>query len=82
MEKKELLLIAAMTALLAGAEQASSSERSGKFRCVGVNSCKGTTECKTTTNACKGKNSCRGQGWLHTKTAKECKTKGGKIVLQ
>ncbi|MBI5256695.1 MAG: hypothetical protein HY855_09360 [Burkholderiales bacterium] len=52
----------------------------GQVMCSGTNSCKGTSECKTASSACKGQNSCKGQGWVHTKSAKECTDKGGKVV--
>ena len=31
-------------------------------------------------NSCKGKNSCKGLGWINTSSAKECTTKGGKVL--
>ena len=49
-------------------------------KCTGTNSCKGTSECKTASSDCKGHNSCKGQGWVSTKTAKECTDMGGKVA--
>ena len=48
-------------------------------KCVGANSCKGHGECKSAKNDCKGLNACKGQGWIHTKSAKECMDKGGHV---
>ncbi len=48
-----------------------------EYKCEGINSCKGTSACKTAEHACKGQNACKGHGWLPTKDAKECSSKGG-----
>ena len=50
-------------------------------QCGGINSCKGQGSCAGADNACKAQNSCKGQGWVETKSAKECKDKGGKVVV-
>lgn len=52
----------------------------GGVKCTGINSCKGSSECKTAKSECKGHNSCKGQGWVSTKTAKECTDQGGKVA--
>jgi len=52
----------------------------GGVKCTGINSCKGSSECKTAKSECKGHNSCKGQGWVSTKTAKECTDKGGQVA--
>ena len=48
-------------------------------KCMGINSCKGHGACKTASNDCKGHNACKGQGWVSTKSAKECMDKGGTV---
>lgn len=50
------------------------------FKCAGINSCKGHGACAGASNACKGQNGCKGQGWVSTKDAAECASKGGKAV--
>ena len=65
-------LFAVSTAQIARAEEA--------VKCSCVNSCKGTSSCKTALSSCKGKNSCKGLGWINVSSAKECTTKGGKIL--
>ena len=57
---------AAMTAVPTAAKAADG------VKCMGINSCKGHGSCKTASNDCKGHNSCKGQGWVSTKSAKEC----------
>ena len=51
-----------------------------KVRCGGANECKGKGECGGANGACAGTNECKGQGWFFS-TTKECKAKGGKILL-
>jgi hypothetical protein len=48
--------------------------------CGGINACKGQGACAGADNACKAENSCKGKGWVETKSAKECKDKGGTVV--
>jgi hypothetical protein len=59
---------------------ARAADTSKMVKCAGVNECKGHGSCKSVSNACKGQNGCKGQGWMPTKTAEECKAKGGKVV--
>jgi uncharacterized membrane protein len=49
-------------------------------QCGGINACKGQGACAGASNACKSHNACKGQGWVETKTEKECTDKGGKVV--
>ena len=55
-------------------------EGSKVVHCGGINACKGHGACAGASNACKSQNACKGQGWVETKTEKECKDKGGKVV--
>ncbi len=48
--------------------------------CGGINACKGQGSCAGADNACKAQNACKGQGWVETKSAKECTAKGGKVL--
>lgn len=74
------IAVAAAALFLAGPIVPANAASHAQVKCSGINSCKGTSECKTATSACKGQNSCKGHGWVHTKTAKECQEKGGKVV--
>jgi uncharacterized membrane protein len=51
-------------------------------KCAGVNECKGHGGCKSASNACAGQNGCKGQSFQETKSDKECKDKGGKVMAQ
>ena len=55
-------------------------EGASVVKCAGINECKGKGACAGADNACKSKNSCKGQGWMETKSAQECKDKGGKVL--
>jgi hypothetical protein len=59
------------------AQGSSSSGQKGRVMCVGANACKGQSACKTAMSPGPGKNSCKGQGFVFTKTAKECTKQGG-----
>ena len=50
-------------------------------KCAGINECKGHGACAGADNACKSQNACKGQGWVETKSAKECKDKGGTVLV-
>jgi hypothetical protein len=73
-----LLLAAAVTGMLSGAEARASGalESAGsanaeplgdKHDCRGKNDCKGKGGCKTDKHECKGKNDCKGQGGCSSK---------------
>jgi hypothetical protein len=49
-------------------------------KCAGVNECKGQGSCSGADNSCKSKNECKGKGWTETASAKDCTTKGGKVL--
>ena len=75
------LATAAAAMFIAGAAiSGAPSVAKAEFKCAGINSCKGTGSCAGATNACKGQNGCKGQGWVSTKDAAECSSKGGKAV--
>ncbi len=65
---------------VAGPARAAEKTKEGAVHCAGINSCKGQGSCAGADNACKAQNSCKGKGWSETKTEKECKDKGGKVV--
>ncbi len=75
---KFTLLAASAAALFAAGVSTVRAEEAVK--CSGINSCKGTSSCKTALSSCKGKNSCKGMGWTTVSSAKECTTKGGKVL--
>ena len=64
----------------AGPARGDEKTKEGAVHCAGINSCKGQGSCAGADNACKGQNSCKGKGWVETKTEKECRDKGGKVV--
>ena len=74
--KSGLAIATAAAALFATGVLATTTAQAadGGVKCAGTNSCKGTSECKT------AKNECKGQGWVHSKSAKECTDAGGKVV--
>ncbi|MEX0695589.1 MAG: hypothetical protein WD075_14155 [Rhodospirillales bacterium] len=76
------LATAAAAMFIAGAaiSGAPSAAQADGFKCAGINACKGHGGCAGAANACKGKNGCKGQGWVSTKDAAECTSKGGKPV--
>jgi len=84
MEKKQVLLAAALMALNLGSVSATESKsttqksdaKEVQGQCMGANSCKGTSACHTQSNDCAGMNSCKGKGWIKA-TEKECKEKKG-----
>jgi hypothetical protein len=65
---------------LAGEKMEKAKEGSNVVQCSGINACKGQGACHGAANACKSQNACKGQGWVETKTEKECTDKGGKVV--
>ena len=64
----------------AGVSGVASAKAGEEVVCDGINSCKGTGSCAGGSHGCGGKNGCKGQGWVPTKTEKECTDKGGTIV--
>ncbi len=66
----------------AGTARAADKEKqmTKAVHCAGINACKGQGSCAGADNACKAQNACKGQGWIETKSEKECKDKGGKVV--
>jgi len=67
----------------AGNAQADDKAKDSKVvQCTGINACKGQGSCAGADNSCKAQNSCKGKGWVETKSAKECKDKGGSVVAQ
>jgi hypothetical protein len=80
---KGALIASAVCAMFATAAQAAEKgheKAGGDIHCAGINSCKGTGSCAGANNSCGGKNGCKGQGWVPTKTEKECTDKGGTVV--
>jgi len=76
-------LVSATAALMLTGMTATSivnaTPKAAEVKCSGINSCKGKSACATATTACAGQNSCKGKGWIKS-SAKDCKTKGGKIL--
>ncbi|HEY7723904.1 MAG TPA: hypothetical protein VH880_01130 [Anaeromyxobacteraceae bacterium] len=64
----------------AGEKAEKTKEGAKVVHCGGINSCKGQGSCAGADNSCKAQNSCKGMGWIETKSEKECKDKGGKVV--
>lgn len=51
------------------------------IKCMGANACKGQGACAVKGgHSCAGENACKGKGWIKTKDAKECESKGGKVM--
>jgi len=80
--------VAAAVCSLLAAGAARADEKAGKTKdgakvvhCAGINGCKGQGSCAGADNSCKGQNSCKGKGMMDTKSEKECKDKGGKVVM-
>ena len=65
----------------AGEKAAKTKETSKVVQCGGINACKGQGACAGADNACKAQNACKGQGWVEVKSEKECKAKGGKVIV-
>lgn len=76
------LATAAAAMFIAGAAMtaAPTAAKADDFKCAGINSCKGHGSCAGAKNGCKGQNACKGQGWVGTKDAAECSSKGGMPV--
>lgn len=51
-----------------------------EVNCGGVNECKGKGACGQDKHGCAGQNECKGKGWIKL-SAKECKAKGGTVVV-
>jgi uncharacterized membrane protein len=66
---------------VAGNARAEEKPAQGAVHCAGINSCKGHGSCAGADNACKAQNTCKGKGWVETRSAQECKDKGGKVVV-
>jgi len=71
---------AALALLTAGAPIYASAGNDAGVKCTGINECAGHSECKTATSECKGLNHCKGEGFVTTKSEKECVAKGGKVI--
>jgi hypothetical protein len=82
--KGAVVAAAVCTLFSAGAaradEMAKTKDAPKVVQCGGLNACKGQGSCAGADNACKAQNSCKGHGWVETKSAKECKDKGGTVV--
>lgn len=83
--KGTLIASAVMSLLSASAfaddgAAAKAKQTSKTVKCGGINSCKASGACAGADKACKAQNTCKGKGWVETKSAKECTTKGGKVV--
>jgi len=81
--KSGVAIAAAAAALFATGLLSSTTAQAAEMdsvKCAGINSCKGHSECKTASSDCKGLNSCKGQGWLTSKSEKECMDAGGKVI--
>jgi uncharacterized membrane protein len=88
------MLKGAVVAAAVGSVLASGAARAGEgnekkektaaqgVKCAGINECKGHGGCASAKNACAGQNGCKGQSFLETKSEKECKDKGGKVMAQ
>lgn len=63
MNKKAMLLGAALSGLLLGLSGCSTTSSGPVGKCHGMNSCKGTGDCSGKGTMCAGKNQCKGQGW-------------------
>ena len=75
MEKKNMLLKAAVAGLMGAAvvaapsfakdgKGAAKAEKDGNVKCYGVNKCKAMGKCGGAGHECAGQNTCKGQGWL------------------
>lgn len=85
MQKKTVgatLATAAAAMFIAGAALtgAPAAAKADGVKCAGINACKGQGSCAGAGNSCKSHNACKGQGWVTTKTADECASKGGKVI--
>jgi len=83
MNKKTLLLGAALTSLVAVASGCSSADKADSAaagECYGVNACKAQGDCGGKGHSCAGKNSCKGKGWLKMSQS-DCSEKGGKFKV-
>ena len=80
MDKKKLILGAAVTAFIAGAtsipQQAQAEETEN---CYGVNKCKGVGSCHGKEHSCAGNNKCAGKGWIKVLKGNCEKIKGGSL---
>lgn len=65
----------------AGEKAQKSKDAPKVVQCGGLNACKGQGSCAGADNACKAQNSCKGQGWVEAKSEKECRDRGGKVVV-
>jgi len=80
MNKKALLLGAALTGMVLGisgcASKGGTASDDVVGECHGVNTCKGTGACGGKGHGCAGQNKCKGQGWLKMSKS-ECMAKTG-----
>src|SRR6266851_3670536 len=70
---KGALIASAVAALFAANPALAQDKGKAKKAAAKVVHCGGINDCKS-------KNSCKGQGYLETKTEKECLDKGGKVL--
>jgi len=81
--KGALVAAAVCSMFAAGKTLADEKMKESKVvQCAGINACKGQGSCAGADNSCKAQNSCKGKGWVETKSAKECKDKGGTVVAK
>jgi uncharacterized membrane protein len=70
MDKRSVLVKAAVAGLMGAAIMAAPGVAGAKtkapkdVKCYGVNKCKGFGKCSGGSHSCAGKNSCKGQAWL------------------
>ena len=70
MDKRSILVKAAIAGLMGAAVIAApgiagaKTKASKDVKCYGVNKCKGFGKCASKAGGCAGTNSCKGQGWL------------------
>jgi hypothetical protein len=81
---KGAFIASAVAAMFASGNAYAGEEKEAPqaVHCGGINSCKGQGSCAGADNSCKAKNSCKGKGWVETRSEKECKDKGGKVLAQ
>ncbi len=84
MNKKSLLLAAAVSGLIlgstSGCSKFSKTNDSTVGHCHGVNSCKGKGDCGGKGHGCAGLNNCKGKGWVR-KTQVDCEKLSGNFEI-
>ena len=76
MNKKAILLGAALSGLLLGVTSCSTTPSGPVGKCHGMNSCKGTGDCGGKGSTCAGQNQCKGKGWKKMSKS-ECEEEAG-----